>query len=304
MQPRPSFYRTLPQRLLEELDDIIRHRGALGRHTWLRNLLRRPYHRLINYHNRGLTVRIGGCIAVQLPAEYSGKHVESYESAEFGILKGWCEGQPGGVFVDVGCSIGYYTCAALFSSVTVEVLAIDSDIESLKATERLCAYAPAGQRLSLIQGMITNAPSDLCTLEAAVRATADALARPGVTGDVAATNYRCLDPSGIQPSDLRAFRLDDLTQHLESERPMLIKIDVEGGEWFVLDGAKTTIARYAPTILLSVHPAFLPRYEQSLRDIEAILGAAGYTWKLLAEDHEQHWLCTPSSRPDPGSVRN
>jgi FkbM family methyltransferase len=36
--------------------------------------------------------------------------------------------------------------------------------------------------------------------------------------------------------------------------PDLIKIDVEGAELFVLRGARETLARFAPTLMVAVHP--------------------------------------------------
>ncbi|MGH9581351.1 MAG: FkbM family methyltransferase, partial [Bryobacteraceae bacterium] len=41
--------------------------------------------------------------------------------------------------------------------------------------------------------------------------------------------------------------------------PYAVKIDVEGAELLVLQGAERLIARYRPDLILGVHPYWLPR---------------------------------------------
>ncbi len=48
--------------------------------------------------------------------------------------------------------------------------------------------------------------------------------------------------------------------------PRLIKIDVEGAEFLVLQGAERLIAQCRPTLIVSVHPYWLPK-SQSVTDI-------------------------------------
>lgn len=281
--------------LTEQFDRLVRHRGVLGRHAGLRNLLRKPYHRLINWHGQGIKINIGGCVPVRVPPEFSGRNVEGYESSSFRVLRDWCEANPDGVFVDVGCAIGYYSCAALFTSPTVRVVAIDSDLNSLKATERYCEYAD-GPRLTLIHGMISNAKTDGGDLAAAAKATRAAISAPTVTGDPGAVGYRVLDPNAAT-SDVPFFRLDDLLagENL-SRKPLLVKVDVEGAEWHVLNGATQTLRAVGITLLLSVHPPLLPKYDRTPADVERLLSDAEYGIDVIDKDHEEHWVCTKKQK--------
>lgn len=55
----------------------------------------------------------------------------------------------------------------------------------------------------------------------------------------------------------KTVRIDELVQAL-SLRPALLKIDVEGAEWFVLDGARRTLEARSCSLMLEVHPKWQP----------------------------------------------
>ena len=59
-------------------------------------------------------------------------------------------------------------------------------------------------------------------------------------------------------------------------RPNLVKIDVEGAELLVLRGAAKLLSEFCPTIILAVHPYWLPS-GQSSHQIFDLLTSYGYT---------------------------
>jgi len=59
-------------------------------------------------------------------------------------------------------------------------------------------------------------------------------------------------------------------------RPNLVKIDVEGAELLVLRGARRLLSEYYPTIILAVHPYWLPPGQSPAQIIE-LLKTYGYT---------------------------
>jgi FkbM family methyltransferase len=59
-------------------------------------------------------------------------------------------------------------------------------------------------------------------------------------------------------------------------RPNLVKIDVEGAELFVLRGAAKLLREFGPTIILAVHPYWLPAGQSSQQILE-LLASYGYT---------------------------
>jgi len=85
-------------------------------------------------------------------------------------------------------------------------------------------------------------------------------------------------------------RIDDLARTF-ALRPALLKIDVEGAEWFVLQGASETLARAEADVMLEVHPKWQPagvtpaavhelveRHGYARRDIDA---SGDVAWREL-----------------------
>jgi len=59
--------------------------------------------------------------------------------------------------------------------------------------------------------------------------------------------------SVIKKIKTKTYKLDDLLEGMELVKPVLIKIDTEGMEHLVLDGADKTIRHYKPTLLIETH---------------------------------------------------
>ena len=60
-------------------------------------------------------------------------------------------------------------------------------------------------------------------------------------------------------------------------RPNVIKIDVEGAEFAVLEGARDIIAEAQPLIVVSVHPQHLVALGRDANELHALAAASGYT---------------------------
>lgn len=58
--------------------------------------------------------------------------------------------------------------------------------------------------------------------------------------------------------------------------PRFVKIDVEGAEWFVLQGMSETLDTWSPVVMLELHPPYLPE-GVSPDQVEALLAGRGYT---------------------------
>jgi FkbM family methyltransferase len=81
-------------------------------------------------------------------------------------------------------------------------------------------------------------------------------------------------------------------------KPSFVKIDVEGAEWYVVQGMRTTLAEHRPVVMLEVHRSRQPR-EGMVAEMEAIMRDGGYELEILGEagkDQErQLWRPGPSA---------
>ena len=94
---------------------------------------------------------------------------------------------------------------------------------------------------------------------------------PLACGDGSAASVNCT--SGI--TTLETICVDSLVDTLRMT-PTFIKIDVEGLEYSVLKGMQKTLSNFKPTIMLELHPKYLPQ-GVSAQDVDAFLRNQGYT---------------------------
>lgn len=87
------------------------------------------------------------------------------------------------------------------------------------------------------------------------------------------------------------IKLDDLNFNKVS----VIKIDVQGFEPFVLDGAVNTIAKHKPHIFIEIEEPQLGIYNFKAADVISRLESMGYTLKKLVEaDHIVDYIAVPN----------
>jgi FkbM family methyltransferase len=79
----------------------------------------------------------------------------------------------------------------------------------------------------------------------------------------------------------RTVAVDDLVA-TAALKPAFVKIDVEGAEWFVIQGMRKTLTAHRPVLMLEIHRSWQPR-EGMAEEIEAILRDAGYELEILGD---------------------
>ncbi len=163
---------------------------------------------------------------------------------------------PGSVVFDVGAHVGLYT---LLASVLVGPAGTVVAFESLPRNLRY-----------LREHLRINRISNVEVIEAAVSA------RTGTT--LFAEGPDSFSGRIAEDGALRVpqVSLDDVIARGEIPAPDYIKIDVEGAERLVLEGARTTLAAAHPTLFLSAHGPDLRREcAEVLRGLGYDLRAAG-----------------------------
>lgn len=192
--------------------------------------------------------------------------VDLYEPYEAEFLRGRLK--PGQSFIDIGANIGWYTLLASTlvgkddpivafepRSETSGWLRRTLDINSLanQVTLHSCALGAAPGRVFINSGVGTDNPGgSYITAE-----------RPG--GD--------LDSAPVRVETLDSFNL---------ARADFIKIDVEGAEPQVVEGARGVIGRYKPVIMSELHPRQLQAVSRaSAADYIALMKSLGYRTEII-----------------------
>jgi FkbM family methyltransferase len=266
----------------------IRHRPALERADWLWDRGRGAYEAMLRVGSEGVVVRVGGVCDVLMPPEFASGSWETYEPEVVQKLAAWLAEHPRSRVMDVGCSMGILSACALAVSGETEVIAFDSDLASLKAAERLTSLI-GPQRLHLVWGFVDEAHHSQRTFAEAEAFTRERLDASGETGNPGTTKFVCLEDGG---DGIPSNSLDGLfANEPPSDRPSLLKMDIEGAELLALRGGHQWLVSAHPTLLLSVHPPALGMRGQSAADVRRFLEACGYVVTTFAVDHEEHWWC-------------
>jgi FkbM family methyltransferase len=171
----------------------------------------------------------------------------------------------GGVFYDVGANVGLYSLwAAKLVSPTGEVHAFEPAAVPRALLEQLVAQNP-GVDVRVVPSAV-----------GAVEGSATIWVRPGHSG------ISSLDPAGSTPVG-QQVGLTTLDRYAAThEPPDLIKIDVEGHELAVLEGARELLATATPVVVMEVERGAVDDTQPTLMKLRALVSDAGYDVWLLA----------------------
>lgn len=154
--------------------------------------------------------------------------------------------RPGDVVYDIGANAGYFTLLA------AKLVGTDGSV---------VAFEPSRENIALLQRHIRlNGVTNATVIDAAASnadGTIEFVATDGLaTGHVAGAyvgSSAATDGSVSAVSLVPAVKVDSLVMSGQLRPPNLMKIDVEGAELRVLEGARQTLASYRPRLLVELH---------------------------------------------------
>jgi len=192
----------------------------------------------------------------------------------------------GGVFVDVGAHIGYYSLkAASTVGPRGRVLAVEPNPETLRKLR-------ANIRESGAESIVTVEPLACSDSDAVLELFA---ATPKNTGASSLSQGNAEQFGPVTGSyHVRARRLDEIVRESGVTRLDALKIDVEGAELMALKGATETLDRYHPVIAIELIDDQLKRMGASSAEVIAFLRAHGYSLRhIYGLDDTQEFAYTP-----------
>lgn len=256
----PNVWHTVGMHVIERSILKVRHLRWLEGVEWLWAPLRRLYEPLVAVIGRGGLVRtMNGSDRIRLLPEF--RHVlEDYEPELW--LHIMRHVRPSDVVADVGAFIGLYTIAiARRLGLMGRVLAFEPDPVNFSALLRHVYLNKVEEHVQLLQtaaaaydGMVGFEPGRGC--ESQIR-------------DTGVVRTPCA-------------RLDTVWA---GKRIDVLKIDVEGYEEMVLDGAKQLLldpARRPRLIYIEVHPFAWPAMGSSSESLLSLLHTLGYELRTLS----------------------
>jgi FkbM family methyltransferase len=174
--------------------------------------------------------------------------------------------RPGGTFVDVGANIGYITAQAA---------------NLVGPGGRVVALEPIGCYHDRLKRLADRNPRyRIAALKlAAGQASGRALARISKKGNI---GYNSLAPKWVPDRELGATEevevvpLDDVVVAQDLDRLDLLKIDTEGFELPVLEGARRTLGLFRPPIIMEITPSAAQNHGKSLLYLADLIGVLGY----------------------------
>jgi FkbM family methyltransferase len=168
--------------------------------------------------------------------------------------------RPGMVFYDVGAHYGIFTLAALRYGDGARVVSVEPSTQAARLLRINASMATTVDRVQVIEAAAGATDGFLNMLTTGANAEHYMIGTDDVRPDVTRLPQRTL--AGIASAT--------------SLEPTHVKIDVEGFEGEVIDGARELLARARPTVFLELHGDILRQRGRSPREVLAKLESIGY----------------------------
>lgn len=174
----------------------------------------------------------------------------------------------GGTAVDIGANNGLYTLA--LANAAARVIAFEANPVLAR---QLQAVSPAN--VQIVNSAISDRPGKLSLMIPRIAGVQNT----GMATVSRSNTFESQPVDGVDEIAVQAITLDSYIQKMDIRDISLIKIDVEGFEREVLDGAMQTVRTEHPVLLIETeirHKADVPGLFQALEDI-------GYTALIVNE---------------------
>jgi FkbM family methyltransferase len=175
------------------------------------------------------------------------------------------EFKSGDVFYDVGANFGRYTCLAG---------ALDIDVSTY-------AIEPYPDNIKLLKNNIENNDTSAKCVESALSNEIGTVTM--VSEDHPARNHLVSSAQITDGVKVPLTTGDELTSEGDFESPTVVKIDVEGAEYRVLDGWRESLPRSIRAIYIELHPFALDNFGASESDVFKLLTELGYSTEIVLQ---------------------
>lgn len=176
---------------------------------------------------------------------------------------------PGQVAIDIGANVGIYTgWLARLVGTSGRVLAVEP-------------YPPVFEKL--VRNVHRMHATNVTTFNEAIGDETGwtSLELPSSRGGSVNDPYIHIKAGSGLGGDVPMSTIDEIARRESLDRVNLIKVDVEGYERFVINGARATIRRFHPLILVEIFDRWAMRYSSGFREVDEMLADLDYSGYLL-----------------------
>jgi FkbM family methyltransferase len=211
---------------------------------------------------KGIPRKING-FKVYFPPRWSRYFEADYENENIAFLKANC--REGMIVIDIGAHLG------LISTITGQLV---------KPSGKVYAFEPTPQTFKTLKQIVqlNNLSENVICVNQAVSDS------NGEIDFFIDNNEGSNANSLVHRSDrnrtslkIKTTTIDSFTKDNNIEMLNLIKIDAEGVEYSVLKGAKESINKFKPKIILALHPTLITNNNNTLEDIYKLIEELKYT---------------------------
>lgn len=239
----------------ESLDSVIQARRQLWEYARSQHPLTIPFPW---YNDLKLQLHLGNDLSRQLFI------TGIYDPNEFYLLSQILT--PGMIVLDVGANEGLYSLfAAQLVGTEGQVLAFEP---SQREYDRLCANLALNPLLPIKPLQLALGQTNT---QQTLKVAAGEHSGQNTLGDFAYAGVTCVETETVS-----VRRLDDLLPELGIQRVDVIKMDVEGAEFAVLQGAETLLRTHRPLLMLEFVDQALQHQGSSGVEVEQWLRGLGY----------------------------
>lgn len=236
----------------------------------------RPW--LVTRLDSGPWIRVSGVSDFEWHAFHRRRGGEAATTAVFTDLLA-----PGGVVVDAGANIGFFTLSAALR---------------VGPGGRVIAFEPDSRAAArLAENVALNGFANVTIVPAALGAVAGR-ASFNRAPDSEASSVFAADPGGVQAAEVAVVTLDGYLSEAGLTRVDLLKIDAEGSEIDLLVGASGLLTGPArPPIIVEANPVTLRAAGRTVDDLRALLGGHGYAVAVIERmrwrgEPVENWLAS------------
>jgi FkbM family methyltransferase len=176
--------------------------------------------------------------------------------------------KPGSKVFDVGSFVGTYAVAAARRMSTGQVIAFEPSPESAGLLRRHSLLNGVENRIRVVEAACSNRNG----IE--VMSVWPVLTTTWGSGNALRNVYprEEADPTMVP---VCTVRLDDYVQ-AGKDVPSILKIDVEGAELWVLEGAMEVLRVHRPLVLLEIHKVIWHMFDTTEERVRALIASVGY----------------------------